>query len=90
MVGISELSKTIEKKTGTTQKKAAEIITEFLDETVAEVNKGSKINLAGFGIFERKKQSARTARNPQTRAEIKVPAKDKFVFRASSKIKYKD
>ncbi len=89
MVGISELSKTVAKKAGITQKKAADVITEFLNETVSEVDKGSKINLAGFGIFERKKQSARTARNPQTRAEIKVPTKEKFVFRASSKIKYK-
>ncbi|WP_175266562.1 HU family DNA-binding protein [Acidiplasma cupricumulans] len=66
------------------------MINEFLKETVEQVNNGAKINLAGFGIFERKKQSARTARNPQTKAEIQVPAKDKFVFRASSKIKYKE
>ncbi|MEM0156749.1 MAG: HU family DNA-binding protein, partial [Thermoplasmataceae archaeon] len=48
-----------------------------------------KINLAGFGIFERKTQQARKARNPQTRKIIEVPSKKKFVFRASSKIKYK-
>ncbi len=89
MVGISELSKTVAKKTDTTQKKARDVIREFLSEVVSQADNGQKINLAGFGIFERKTQSPRTARNPQTRAEIKVPAKKKFVFRASSKIKYK-
>ena len=90
MVGISELSKTVSKKTGTTQKVAREVIKAFLDTVVEETNSvGTKINLAGFGIFERRKQMARKARNPQTKKIIEVPAKEKFVFRASSKIKYK-
>ncbi|AGO61086.1 MULTISPECIES: HU family DNA-binding protein [Ferroplasma] len=90
MVGISELSKKVASTTNTTQKKTAEIITAFLKETVESVNAGNKVNLADFGIFERKEQKERVARNPKTREEIKVPAKDKFVFRASSAIKYKD
>ena len=48
------------------------------------------LELTGFGIFERKTQKPRTAKNPQTRKEIKVPQKEKFVFRPSSKIKYKN
>ena len=55
----------------------------------SEADRNSKINLAGFGIFERKTQQARKARNPQTKKIIEVPSKKKFVFRASSKIKYK-
>ncbi|GGM67424.1 hypothetical protein GCM10007108_01850 [Thermogymnomonas acidicola] len=89
MVGISELSKTVAKKTNTTQKVARNVIKTFLDTVIAEADRGQKINLAGFGIFERKKQKARTARNPQTKAMIRVPEKNKFVFRASSKVKYK-
>ncbi len=90
MVGISELSRKVASTTNTTQKKTAEIITAFLKETVDAVNENKKVNLADFGIFERKEQKARVARNPKTREEIKVPKKDKFVFRASSAIKYKD
>ena len=89
MVGISELSKTVSKKTGTTQKVARNVIKTFLDTVVSEEDRNSKINLAGFGIFERKTQQARKARNPQTKKIIEVPSKKKFVFRASSKIKYK-
>ncbi|MHB1439868.1 MAG: HU family DNA-binding protein [Cuniculiplasma sp.] len=90
MVGISELSKEVSKKTGQTQKVAREVIKVFLDEVIAEANRKQKINLAGFGIFERKTQKPRTAKNPQTRKEIRVPQKEKFVFRPSSKIKYKN
>ncbi|HLH86091.1 MAG TPA: HU family DNA-binding protein [Thermoplasmataceae archaeon] len=90
MVGISELSKSVAKRTNTTQKVARNVIKTFLDTVVSEANKeGTKINLAGFGIFERKRQKARTARNPQTKQPIRVPEKKKFVFRASSKIKYR-
>ncbi|MEM0139368.1 MAG: HU family DNA-binding protein [Ferroplasma sp.] len=89
MVGISEISKTVATSTKTTQKKTAEIIKAFLDETIKYVNEDKKVNLADFGIFERKTQKARTARNPKTKQEIKVPEKQKFVFRASSSIKYK-
>lgn len=89
MVGISELSKTVARKTNTTQKAARNVIKTFLDHVVSEADRGAKINLAGFGIFERRTQMARKARNPQTKKIIEVPSKKKFVFRASSKIKYK-
>ena len=56
---------------------------------MSESDRGAKINLAGFGIFERRTQMARKARNPQTKKIIEVPSKKKFVFRASSKVKYK-
>ncbi|MCL5800661.1 MAG: HU family DNA-binding protein [Candidatus Thermoplasmatota archaeon] len=89
MVGISEISKSVSKKTNTTQRVARGVIKNFLDTIISEADRGSKINLAGFGIFERRKQSPRKARNPQTKKIIDVPAKRKFVFRASSKVKYK-
>jgi len=89
MVGISELSKNVSKKANVTQKMAREVIKIFLDEIVNSVNTNKKVNLVGFGIFERKTQKERKARNPQTKQVINVPSKKKFTFRASSKIKYK-
>jgi DNA-binding protein HU-beta len=88
MVGVSELAKSVAKKAGVSQKVAIEVIKAFLDEVVEQVNSGNKVNLVGFGIFERRVQKARTAMNPKTKAKIKIPEKKKFVFRASSKIKY--
>ncbi len=89
MVGISELSKNVSKKAKVTQKVAREVIKTFLNEIVDSVNNGKKVNLVGFGIFERRVQKERKARNPQTKQIINIPSKKKFTFRASSKIKYK-
>lgn len=89
MVGISELSKNVSKKANVTQKEAREVINIFLNEIVNAVNDNKKVNLVGFGIFERRVQKERKARNPQTKQIINVPSKKKFTFKASSKIKYK-
>ena len=88
MVGISELAKNVAKKSGVNQKQAKAVIEAFVSEVINEVNDGSKVNLVGFGIFERKVQKARKARNPRTKAIIHVPEKKKFTFRPSGKIKY--
>jgi DNA-binding protein HU-beta len=88
MVGISELAKSVSKKTGVSQKQAKEVIKAFVDEVIAQVNNGEKVNLVGFGIFERRVQKARKARNPRTKAIIHVPEKKKFAFKPSGKIKY--
>ena len=45
---------------------------EVVGETIA---KDEKVSLPGFLTFERAYRAARTARNPQTGEEIKVPAK---------------
>jgi len=88
MVGISELAKNVAKKTGVSQKQAREVIKAFVDEVVTQVNKGERVNLVGFGIFERRVQKARKARNPRTKAVIHVPEKKKFAFKPSGKVKY--
>ena len=51
------------------------------------LKKGEKVQLIGFGTFEAKKRPARTARNPRTGAEIKVPASKAPTFKASKVFK---
>jgi len=52
-----------------------------LDTIVETVAKGEEVAIAGFGTFKSIKKKATTARNIQTGATIKVPAKTvpKFV-----------
>ena len=88
MVGVTELSKKVAKKAGISQKKAREVIYAFLEEIVAQVDKGEKVRIAGLGIFERRIQKERRVRNPRTGKMMKVKAKKKFTFRPSSTIKY--
>ena len=53
----------------------------------ASLAKGEKVQLIGFGTFEARKRAARTGRNPQTGAAIKIAAKTAPVFTAGKKFK---
>ena len=82
-----ELVKEISRKAKVSQKQASEIITLVLETIEKTVSKGKKVTLVGFGTFEARKRAARTGRNPQTGAEIKIPAKAVPVFSAGKKFK---
>ena len=62
-----------------------------LEAVVAGVTKGlkkeGKVTLVGFGTFSAKKRAARTGRNPQTGAEVKIPARVVPGFKAGNKLK---
>ena len=71
-------------------KKDAEKAVNATFETITEtLAKKEKIQLVGFGGFETKKRDARTGRNPQTNAIIKIPATTIPVFKAGKALKEK-
>jgi len=82
-----ELVKEIAKKAKVSQKDAAEVLGATLETIEKTVAKGKKITLVGFGTFEARKRAARTGRNPQTGAEIKIPSKTVPAFSAGKKFK---
>ena len=65
--------------------------TRALEAVIAGVSKGlkkeGKVTLVGFGTFTAKKRPARTGRNPQTGAEVKIAARVVPGFKAGSKLK---
>lgn len=82
-----ELIKEVAKKTKTTQKQAAEIITVTMDVITKEVAKGKKVKVVGFGTFEARKRAGRKCRNPQTKEEMYIPSKNVPVFNAGKKFR---
>lgn len=58
-----------------------------LDEITAAVKKGDKVSLTGFGNFELRERAARTGRNPQTGAEMQVPASKAPAFKPGKAFK---
>ncbi|MBU0743136.1 HU family DNA-binding protein [bacterium] len=52
-----------------------------------EVAKGKRVQLTGFGTFERRNRKKRKARNPQTGAEIMIPATKYPAFSAGKSLK---
>ncbi len=82
-----ELVKEISKKTKLSQKSVSEILNVTIETIEKNVSKGQRVTLVGFGTFESRKRAARTGRNPQTGAEIKIPAKKVPAFSAGKKFK---
>lgn len=85
----TELIETVAAKSELTKAaagRAVEAILEVITETVA---KGEPVSLIGFGTFEARKRAARTGKNPQTKATIKIPATTVPAFRAGKAFKDK-
>ena len=82
-----ELVQAVAKTTKLTQKDVAAVIAEIVNTVEKTVAKGGKVTLVGFGTFESRKRAARTGRNPQTGATIKIAAKKVPVFSAGKQFK---
>ncbi len=85
----SQLVNAIAEKTGLTKKAAEAALAAVVDSVECALVKGDKVQLIGFGTFGTKKRAARTGRNPQTGATIKVPASKVVSFAPSSALKAK-
>ena len=82
-----ELVKEVAKKAKVSQKAAADVLSATIDTVQKTVAKGKKVTLVGFGTFEARKRKARTGRNPQTGAAIKIAAKTVPAFSAGKTFK---
>jgi DNA-binding protein HU-beta len=60
---------------------AARAVSSFQDAVKGTLKKKDKLTLVGFGTFKVSERKARTGRNPQTGAVIRIPARKvaKFV-----------
>ena len=85
----AELIAAVAAKTGDTKKSAEVALNAILSSITDSLKKGEKVQLVGFGSFEVRKRAARKGRNPQTGAEIKIPAAKAPVFKAGKALKDK-
>jgi DNA-binding protein HU-beta len=69
------------------KKVAAEAVDGFVDIIVRRVQKGEKVNITGFGVFEKRARAARTARNPRTGETVRVKKTNVPAFRAGTTFK---
>ncbi|MCR5101997.1 MAG: HU family DNA-binding protein [Butyrivibrio sp.] len=70
----TELIDAIAKEAGLSKKDAGKALDAFTATVTKTLKKKDKVALVGFGTFQTSKRAARTGRNPQTGAEIKIPA----------------
>ena len=62
---------------------AEKSIDAFIKTMKAEIKKGNKVDLIGFGKFEKVAKAARKGRSPKTGEELQIPAKEVAKFTAS-------
>ena len=68
-------------------KKCAETALNAVLDAIKDAVRTDKVQLVGFGTFEMKTRAARTGRNPQTGAALKIEASQTLAFKPSSTFK---
>lgn len=83
----TELVAALSTKTGASKKASEASLNAIVEIISTSLKKGDKVQLVGFGTFETRKRAARKGRNPQTGAEMKIPASKSPVFKAGKALK---
>ena len=83
----AELIAKIAEESKLTKKAAETALDAFVTSVEEALKNGEKVQLVGFGTFEVRQRAARKGRNPQTKAEIKIPASKAPVFKAGKALK---
>ena len=83
----TELVQAVSESAGVTKADADRVLAAMAEVVGETIAKDEKVSIPGFLTFERAFRAARTARNPQTGAEIQVPAKHTAKVSAGATLK---
>ena len=62
---------------------------QFLDEVIAELGRGNRLEFRDFGVFESKQRAARVAQNPKTMERVPVPSKRTVKFKVGRMMRHR-
>ena len=82
-----DLVDSVSERAGINKRQASDAVEGVIDSISKALKKGGKVTLVGFGNFSVVKKKARTGRNPQTGAEINIPARKAPKFSPSKQLK---
>ena len=77
----SELVAKVAAQAGVTKASAERCVNAFIAVLAEALEKGERVALPGFGVFNTKERKARKGRNPRTGEVIEIPARKVVVFR---------
>lgn len=83
----TELVEVMAQKSGLPKSDSEKALNAFTDTVTAELKKGNKIQLVGFGTFEVADRAARTGTNPQTKEKVEIAACKAPKFKAGKSLK---
>lgn len=81
-----DLINKVAESAGLTKNQATAAVSSVLDSVADSLKNGDKVTLIGFGTFSVSHRAARTGRNPQTGATIKIAAKSNVKFKAGKEL----
>lgn len=83
----ADLISHVAQEAGLTKAQAENAINSFTGAITSSLSGGDSVTLIGFGTFSVAERSARTGRNPQTGAPLKIAAKKLPKFSAGKALK---
>ncbi len=83
----SELVAYIAEQADLKKTEASRALEAFLDGVSVTLKKGGKVQIIGFGTFDVKQRKETKGRNPQTGAEITIPASMQVKFKVGKALK---
>lgn len=87
MTKVDIIERVYERVGGLSKKDASDLVEMVFDLMKVTLENGDKIKLSGFGNFLVRDKRARIGRNPQTNAEIIIPARRVLSFKPSQVLK---
>ncbi|WP_300975450.1 integration host factor subunit beta [Sphingomonas sp. LHG3406-1] len=70
-----------------TQREIEVVVTGIFNEITAQLAKGGRVELRGFGAFSTRQRDARTGRNPRTGEQVEVDAKKVPYFKPGKEMR---
>ena len=83
----AELIDSLAKRHELPRPKAEEVVNGLLDDIVAALKNGDKVNISGFGTFSVSQRKGRTGRNPKTGETIEIAPSRAAKFKAGKILK---
>lgn len=83
----AELVADVAERMSDSKMKAEEAVNAVFDALTTALKQGKDVRLPNFGVFDVKETAQRTARNPQTKEEVIVPAGKKARFKPGKALK---
>ncbi len=69
------------------QREIEAVVTGIFNEITAQLAKGGRVELRGFGAFSTRQRDARTGRNPRTGEQVEVDAKKVPYFKPGKEMR---
>src|SRR5215813_1030412 len=83
----TELIEGLANKLGMHKSEAEKAINIVLDDIIAALKQGDRVNISGFGTFSVSARQARTGRNPKTGESIAISASRSAKFKPGKQLK---